>query len=100
MSATAMETFQATKDKIAAMQAEAKQAAQAAFQEGTAKLFELFPAMESFGWTQYTPYFNDGEECVFSANTEYPTINGEKEYYNTPEADAVSGFLGLFGDDF
>lgn len=22
-----------------------------------------------FGWTQYTPYFNDGEECIFSAGT-------------------------------
>lgn len=23
----------------------------------------------SFGWTQYTPYFNDGEPCVFSVET-------------------------------
>lgn len=22
----------------------------------------------SIGWTQYTPYFNDGDECVFSVN--------------------------------
>lgn len=22
--------------------------------------------IDSFGWTQYTPYFNDGEPCVFS----------------------------------
>lgn len=23
------------------------------------------PTMKAFGWTQYTPYFNDGEPCVF-----------------------------------
>jgi hypothetical protein len=28
------------------------------------------PTIESFGWTQYTPYFNDGEPCVFSVNEE------------------------------
>lgn len=26
-------------------------------------------AIVSFGWAQYTPYFNDGEPCVFSANS-------------------------------
>lgn len=24
--------------------------------------------MHSFGWTQYTPYFNDGEPCIFGVN--------------------------------
>lgn len=24
------------------------------------------PNVKSFGWIQYTPYFNDGEACVFS----------------------------------
>lgn len=24
--------------------------------------------IESIAWTQYSPYFNDGEECVFSVN--------------------------------
>lgn len=24
--------------------------------------------IESIGWIQYTPYFNDGEECTFSTN--------------------------------
>jgi hypothetical protein len=25
------------------------------------------PLIEEFGWHQYTPYFNDGDPCVFSA---------------------------------
>lgn len=30
------------------------------------KWFEEQPDLYGIGWTQYTPYFNDGEECVFS----------------------------------
>ena len=26
--------------------------------------------IESLGWIQYTPYFNDGDECVFSVNSD------------------------------
>lgn len=31
--------------------------------------FKKHPEVLAVGWTQYTPYFNDGEECVFSVNT-------------------------------
>ncbi len=27
------------------------------------------PTIKAFGWTQYTPYFNDGEPCVFSVGS-------------------------------
>jgi hypothetical protein len=27
--------------------------------------FEEFPQVKTIHWTQYTPYFNDGEECTF-----------------------------------
>lgn len=27
--------------------------------------FEEFPQVKTIHWTQYTPYFNDGDECVF-----------------------------------
>jgi hypothetical protein len=29
------------------------------------------PTMKAFGWTQYTPYFNDGDPCVFSVGTSW-----------------------------
>lgn len=29
------------------------------------KYFEAHPEIKGVTWTQYTPYFNDGEECVF-----------------------------------
>lgn len=44
------------------------------FAEEAKKLFESQPKLESFSWTQYTPYFNDGESCHFSANTDYITV--------------------------
>jgi hypothetical protein len=40
-------------------------------------IFEKYPTLESFGWTQYTPYFNDGDTCIFSVNTDYISVNDE-----------------------
>lgn len=42
-------------------------------------LFQESELIESVGWTQYTPYFNDGDACYFRVNgIEY--CNGESEY--------------------
>lgn len=41
------------------------------------KLFEENPRLTSFSWNQYTPYFNDGDTCYFSAYTDYIYVNGE-----------------------
>lgn len=40
-------------------------------------IFEKYHTLESFGWTQYTPYFNDGDATIFNANTDYLIINDE-----------------------
>lgn len=34
----------------------------------------------SIGWKQYTPYFNDGDECVFGVRNDELSINGIDEY--------------------
>ena len=47
--------------------------------EGFKQIFKKHPELKSFSWTQYTPYFNDGDECVFSANTDYISINGSEQ---------------------
>lgn len=41
------------------------------------EIFDKYPQLKSFGWSQYTPYFNDGDTCQFSANTDYIKINDE-----------------------
>jgi len=50
------------------------------FSEVANKLFEKHTVLESFGWRQYTPYFNDGDECTFSAHTSEPNMNGMDSY--------------------
>lgn len=47
-----------------------------AFTKLSKKLFKTYPELKSFGWCQYTPYFMDGEPCVFFASTEYFIVNG------------------------
>lgn len=41
-------------------------------------LFEKSDKIESMGWRQYTPYFNDGDSCSFSVH-EPDQINGEDD---------------------
>jgi hypothetical protein len=50
----------------AAAKAEFKAKAEAAFKVAVKQLFEAVPDLTMIRWVQYTPYFNDGEECVFS----------------------------------
>lgn len=40
-----------------------------------APLFEKYPGVKNVRWTQYTPYFNDGDTCEFSANVSYAELN-------------------------
>lgn len=45
------------------------------FNSTSKELFENNPNLTSFAWTQYTPYFNDGDTCEFGVNRDYFTIN-------------------------
>lgn len=60
-----------------------------AFSAAAKELFEKHPEMETFSWNQYTPYFNDGDSCEFSANTEQESIsiNGEDAYEIAKDTD-------------
>jgi hypothetical protein len=42
------------------------------------ELFAQAPKLKSVSWTQYTPYFNDGDSCEFSAHTDSLYINGSR----------------------
>ena len=52
-----------------------------------ARLFAENPALKSFAWPQYTPYFCDGDPCSFGAHTSSYSIriNG---VYDEDEAEA------------
>lgn len=47
------------------------------------EVFEAHPALEKFSWHQYTPYFNDGDECVFSADVDESSIGVNGEDYDS-----------------
>lgn len=72
------------KKKIDGLQAKMKSESEIEFKEESKAIFEKYPEIENFSWTQYTPYFNDGDECTFSVNTD-PKINGSDEYEEESE---------------
>lgn len=104
----AMQQYAEIKKTIAEAVKAAEAVMKTAFNEAAKDLFTKYPEMELFSWTQYTPYFNDGEECVFRTQTGYPTIRftDETEYDSNscegeadserPEFEAVSEFLNIF----
>ena len=60
-------------DKLIADQAELKRQfqdrAQSLFKGITKEFFDKNPGVTAIVWTQYTPYFNDGDTCEFRVNT-------------------------------
>lgn len=52
--------------------------AQELFKETTKEFFEKNPAVTAIIWTQYTPFFNDGDTCEFGVNEPYFT-NADKD---------------------
>ena len=45
--------------------------ARATIQKIFNNIFEEFPTLEKFSWTQYTQYFNDGDTCYFYTHWDY-----------------------------
>lgn len=50
------------------------------FQDAFKEYFKECPEVTAFGWRQYTPYFNDGDECVFRCNVDYGFVTNAKDY--------------------
>ena len=66
-----------TRTKINELKNELVQPSYEIFTDLQKEIFTKYPELESFSWSQYTPYFNDGDTCIFSANTSYIKINDE-----------------------
>jgi len=71
------EILKAKQEEIKKLKKEMVEASNKIFTELTKEIFVEHPKVKSFGWTQYTPYFNDGDTCYFSVHTDYIYINGE-----------------------
>jgi hypothetical protein len=51
--------------------AKIKEAGKAAIEEAAKSVFEAHAEINRIEWTQYTPYFNDGDPCVFRVGDVY-----------------------------
>lgn len=72
-----VESYASARESLRFATERAKTAAQKEFGEQAAKLFDAHSGLESFGWNQYTPYFNDGDEPRFGVRDEESDINGK-----------------------
>ncbi|MEU0159006.1 hypothetical protein ABZ154_09225 [Streptomyces sp. NPDC006261] len=58
--------------------------------EELAPLFQALvddPTIVEFGWTQYTPYFNDGDTCDFSVNALWAMTTEDVEWFESGDFD-------------
>lgn len=49
------------------------------FRECVRQLFKEHPGLETFSWDEYTPHWNDGDECTFGTYFDSLSINGEED---------------------
>lgn len=62
----AIERLKALGDEVAAMKEKMRETAQGVLADGTRAIFDEYgDIIASFGWLQYTPFFNDGDPCEF-----------------------------------
>lgn len=64
------------------------------------QFFEANPTVEAVQWTQYTPYFNDGDSCEFGRNDMSIKISGKIKVVNYKgEEQEIGGDEGGNDDD-
>ena len=63
--------------KVKAMRDELSNEFKTQFKTISTEIFAKYPEILKFGWTQYTPYFNDGDPCVFHYNAMYVCTDPE-----------------------
>lgn len=99
--------------KVKAAQKDLELALKVEIEELRGAIFKENPHLESVSWTQYTPYFNDGDTCEFTVHSWLTTVDedGNEEEDLESESGALqnlanvldnsdlsSAFLQAFGD--
>lgn len=70
---------------------------QASFGEACNEFFTAQPEVVAFTWTQYTPYFNDGDACEFSRG-EIAAVAADPEAEGEIAAEEYQGISVWDGD--
>jgi hypothetical protein len=60
-----MASISELKRELTALKERFKQDGQNEFKKEFAAIFEKYPQVDALRWAQYTPYFNDGDACIF-----------------------------------
>ncbi len=89
--------YEDAKAQMKAAVAAMRQAAGRAFRSMCDSVFTQFPTLDSFTWAQYTPYWNDGDECSFSVHAGYNAPSPWNEYKGSADGVGVNG--GSLWDD-
>lgn len=81
-----LETFLAEFEIVRVEMEEKVKQIQEKMQESAKDLFSRFweenPKIHAIVWTQYTPYFNDGETCYFRVGEMYPMTEAKYHQYD------------------
>jgi hypothetical protein len=76
------ETIDTMNTELAALRKSYQERSQSILKEMFKLFFDENPEAKVVGWRQYTPYFNDGEECVFSSYAGYAFVSNTLDYAN------------------
>jgi hypothetical protein len=71
------ENFKQLNEQMEAARKEMQSKSTGFIEAACENFFECCPDVDSVFWTQYTPYFNDGESCTFSVGDIYFTLSDD-----------------------
>lgn len=102
---TLQEKFESFKKQVEDLRMKLQETGEQFLLEHFKETFNKHQNLKEVRWTQYTPYFNDGEECTFRSNHEWADIEGvdgeldynSKEYKEIKEN--IREFLSQFDDE-
>lgn len=89
-----IEQIRASIDKL---KKEFSEEARIAAQDIYAEIFEEYHEVDAISWTQYTPYFNDGDACEFRVNS--PSFFAKADDDSDEDEEDYYEDLGLDGYD-
>lgn len=96
---SAKEKYAQAQEKVRLAREEARKVMSDALSQCALEVFRAHPEITGFKWRQFTPYFNDGDECVFSVDSDYPSLklNVQHPFYSTQVEEALDSDEFLSG---
>lgn len=102
---TLQEKFESFKKQVEELRMKLQETGEQFLVEHFKETFNKHQNLKEVRWTQYTPFFNDGDECTFRSNHEWADIEGvdgeldynSKEYKEIKEN--IREFLSQFDDE-